>query len=715
MDKLFLDHRLQNMGGVNGQRWTLLFLNLSVAGVYFVTGLAGLKLAFVSNAVTLFWPPSGLAFAAIWMGGTRLTPGVILGALLVNLFALRAPPFAALVAVGNALPAVVGSMVLEGMLKRQVDLGQTPGEFWRVQRFILVAALGASLLSATIGTLAVTALSGSAANIQSTWMVWWLGDAMGVLIVAPPILLWERFVRVEISWRLALEALVFASACLGVIAGLLLIRNPIWAVELCKLFTLLISLWAGTRFGLNGPAAVTLLMAGGGVAATTLGVGPFARSSFYDSFALLHSYLFAEAIAGMLLAAALADLRRTVAAETRARGEAEAASANRVRLLMAISHDVRTPLAGMIGVLQTLDRNPMPDLQAEMVALGLRAGRTLTRLVTDILDVARGDAGRIVLEPGPFDPGLSIRDVVAIHADPAASKGLRLNVTGLAALPARVVGDQARFEQVLGNLLGNAVNYTAAGGVSLWVEWREGTKRPLVFEVADTGPGIDIRRAPDVFNAFVLEPNNRSAGLGLGLHICRNLVALMDGEIQYRPRDGGGSIFRVELPLPSAAIPSEDGNSAASATRPPEPPRRVLLVEDDLINQTVTRALLESDGHTVRAVGDAEAAVAAAATGDFDLILMDIHLWDDDQSGVSAARRIRALNGQAGTVPIIALTADASADRHALYAAAGIDGVFVKPFGLSGGLADAVRTARLRTENAHEPSETRGPPPATMP
>ncbi len=674
----------------------LLLRNLVVALAYAVTGYAGLQVAVVGDAVTLFWPPSGIAFAALWLGGLRLLPGVVTGAFVVNVIKLRSPELAALVATGNMLPPLVGTLVLRDIIaRRAAEAAGGAGELRRVLAFIVVAVLGATMLSATVGTLAVAVIGSVDSSIQSTWLVWWMGDAMGVLIVAPPLLLWRRIISATLDWRGLFDAMAFALAGFGIIAGLLLIDNPIWAVELCKLFTLLLSLWAGTRFGLTGPALMTLLMAAGAVTVTVLGVGPFVRGSSFDSFALLHSYLFAEAVAGMLLAAALADLRRIAASEALARQAADAASANRIRLLTMISHDVRTPLAGIMGVLQGLDRSGLPPETARLTRLGLRAGTTLTTLITDILDVARADAGRILLEPAPFSPAQSLADIVSLHLEPAAARGLALTLSGEAALPPLVRGDRARFEQIIGNLVTNAIAYTPTGQINVLAHWLPEALLPLHITVEDSGPGIDPAQAAQMFEAFGLapRPGKRSAGLGLGLHICRRLAELMGGSISYAPRPGGGSRFLLALPfMPVTEV------AAAMAPPEAEPSLSILLVEDDAISREVTAALLATCGHRVVVAADEEGAVARAIAQSFDLVLMDLQLPKNalpgaaQGCGIVAAGRIRAQARQ--VLPrIVALSADGSEAQRERCRAAGLDGLLLKPMDLAAGLEAALTPA----------------------
>ena len=648
-------------------------LNLLVATAYAGSGYAGLKLAFVAHAVTLFWPPSGLAFAAVWLGGLRLLPGVFLGAFTVNLLELRQPGLALLIGGGNMLPSLIATLALRRLLRREPQAG----ELKRVMMFILVAVLGATMASATSGTLTVSAIGRLGGSMATTWLVWWMGDAMGVMIVAPPILLWRRVMAAHFHWRVLLEIIEFAVAGLTIIAALLLIDKPIWAVELCKLCVLLLSLLAGARFGLNGPAWMTLLMACGTVGVTLLGAGPFLRGDFYDSFAFVHSYLFAEAVAGMLLAAALADLRSTVQRETLARAEAEAAASNRIRLLAMISHDVRTPLSGIMGVLQTLSRQNLAPEQARLLALGLRAGMTLTTLVTDILDVARADSGRITLDIGPFDPGLSLGDIVDMHRAVAAAKGLSLTLTCDPRLPPRLLGDRIRFEQIIANLVSNAVLYTAQGSVRVHAEWEERQSPTLMIAIIDTGPGMDAAILPQHADlaATVLAPGNRSAGLGLGLHICRRLVDLMHGSLEHVAGPEGGSCFRVCLP--GHMVPAQP--PACLAARPTETALRILLVEDDEIAGETSLALLRSHGHQVVLTQRADIALTYAEREVFDAILLDMQLWPDGLSGLDVARRIRALPPPHGKTRLFAVTGDGLEDNHTHYRSSGIDGLILKP------------------------------------
>lgn len=659
-------------------------LNLAVSAAYLASGYAGLKLAFVGHVVTLFWPPSGFAFAAVWLGGLRLLPSVWVGAFATNMIASDNWQLAAEIGWGSMAAAFAGNVVLREWLSRH----SSTGEFGRVLLFIL-AALGSTMISATIGTLALAANGDIDRSVQLTWLVWWLGDAMGILIIAPPILLWRSVKNIRLGWNAIFEVVLLTVAATVILAIPLVADVPVWASELGKLSTLLLSLWAGARFGLNGPVWMLLLIAAGTISSTLLNVGPFQRGDFYDNFTLVHSHLFTVSLAGMLLAATFADLRRTIGLEIEARGTAEEAAAGRVRLLQTISHDVRTPLSGILTVLQTLERCPVSPEQGRLIGLGLRAGRTLTTLVTDILEAARADAGRITLVLAPFSPAASLADIADLCRPAAAGKPLLIHLSCSSRVPALVSGDRVRFEQNVSNLVVNAVAYTPRGRVCINADWDELGGGALVVEVADTGPGIDPARVPRMFDAFAFngQQGGNSVGLGLGLHICRRLTDLMGGSLHYAPEPAGGSRFRITLPLlVSASTPAVAINHA-------DPMLRILLVEDDEIAGETTCALLRSHGHDTVLVANAAAALVHATSDVFGLVLLDLQLGRGGASGFDVVRSIRNLPGANARVRILALTGDDIAQIQPALEAAGFDGAIVKPMMIGSGIAAMIEAA----------------------
>jgi hypothetical protein len=235
----------------------------------------------------------------------------------------------------------------------------------------------------------------------------------------------------------------------------------------------------------------------------------------------------------------------------------------------------------------------------------------------------------------PLRSRRSLGDVVAIHADQATANGLTVVVNGADALPPPVHRDKARFDQSIGNLIGNAVACTLAGSVNISARWHGDSARFVVIEVADSGPGIDPARMPQISDAFVLEPRrgSRSSGLGLGLHIFRRLTELMNGRIDYCPTPGGGSLFRIALALDRRARPPP-------VRAMPDPAQRVLLVEDDAITREVTCARLTRLGHAVTTAADVKTALAVAGEA-INLILLDINIANAADTGLSAARRVR--------------------------------------------------------------------------
>ncbi|MES2128979.1 MAG: 7TM diverse intracellular signaling domain-containing protein [Pseudomonadota bacterium] len=397
---------------------------------------------------------------------------------------------------------------------------------------------------------------------------------------------------------------------------------------------------------------------------------------------------------GILLAFALADqfrllrnhLERAVEERTgeliRAKEHAEVVSRHRIDFLSAMSHDIRTPLAGVIGMLKfALRDRSVAGRTQEYLSIGLHNGEALLAILNDILDYSKIDAGKLTLESVSFRLADLVEDVVKILQGHADAKSLLLRCELGAGLPMYVQGDPTRVRQILINLLGNAIKFTEVGEVRLAVQ--AGVDGGLVFDVSDTGPGIAASVRERLFQKFEQADHSttrRYGGTGLGLAICKELVRLMDGEIGVESREGMGSRFTVKLPLPAAGVPAH-----SAETKPRERHShqlRILCAEDVRTNQIIIGTLLETMGHQVSMVENGLEALHALSTSDFDMVLMDgrMPLMDGEQ----ATRLIRG-GGNANSavrdreIAVIALTANASEHDRQRYLAAGMNGFLSKP------------------------------------
>ena len=375
-----------------------------------------------------------------------------------------------------------------------------------------------------------------------------------------------------------------------------------------------------------------------------------------------------------------------------AKAAAEAANKAKSDFLANMSHEIRTPLNGVIGIVDALSRTPLADDQSEMVGLIRSSGITLERLVSDILDVSKIEAGQLDLECRPFDLEEALEPLAVMRAR-AEDKGLAFHVRRTPEARGVFLGDSTRIRQVLGNLLSNAVKFTAEGSVSVTVEvWSDdpegrGDAHRLAFTVDDTGVGFGSAHASRLFDRFNQADSTitrRFGGTGLGLSICRSLVEMMDGEIEARSTPGAGSRFRFVLPLRRAAsLADYDARKpevASLASAESGRPLRVLLAEDHPTNQRVVQLILASQGAEVVIAGDGAQAVAAFEAGVFDVVLMDMQMPVMD--GLTATRALRAHEaatpGRTRT-PVVMLSANAMAEHREESLAAGADSHVAKP------------------------------------
>ena len=548
--------------------------NAALAIAYVGAAKLGLALDAVSGFATLVWPPTGIALAALLLWGFRLWPGIALGALCANLWAGAPLGAACGIAAGNTLEALIGAYAL-GRLGFRPTLASVRD----VAALVVAAALLPTMVSATAGSTSLL-LGGviRTSNYWLTWRSWWLGDVMGALVVAPLLLTWRELPRGPFPrWR-ALEAaaLSLSSLALGLFVFDGWIRG--FAVEFREAYTLFpLLVWAALRFGPRGMTAITFLLLALAIFGTAQGSGPFASSSLSQSLTNLQAFMAAVTTTMLFLGAAIAE--RRAAQETLAQiarenarlyRSAQEAIAARDEFLSVASHELRTPLSALVlqldGLKRLTDKSPKGDSTAKIAAKvdgSVRASGRLTQLVDTLLDVSRSATRRLDLRCENCDLTQIAHEVV----DRLSEQARRAECAVQISADAPVVGrwDRVRLEQVLFNLLANAIKYGAGEPIEISIE---ASGNVATLSVRDYGIGISESDSERIFDAFERAvPIRHYGGLGLGLYVTRQIVLTHGGTVRVKSEPGEGSLFVIELPwspIGDASLPVEAQTNGAA-------------------------------------------------------------------------------------------------------------------------------------------------------
>jgi signal transduction histidine kinase/CheY-like chemotaxis protein len=611
--------------------------------IYFVAGYFFLQLASINPSASPVWPPAGIALAALLLLGYRVWPAIFVGAFLVNFTTAGTIATSLGIATGNTLEAICGAWLVNRFAggTRVFDRPQDVFKF-------ALAAVVSTAVSPSFGVTSL-ALAGFAhwANYGNIWLTWWLGDASGDLIVAPLLLLlavpstrrpWTRRDAIEVGILL----LLLVGLAETVFGGWFPISAKNYPISfICGP----IVIWTAFRFTQRETATGIFILSAIAIWGTLHGDGPFIMDTENHSLLMLQTWTAALTITAMALSAAMTERNRAQVAIEQQKDAVEAANRTKDNFLAMLSHELRTPLTPVIAALDALQADPAHSEDSKSYLAMVRRNVELeSQLIDDLLDLTRIAKDKLQLKFGPLDAHETISNVVEMCRPEADARNLRARLN-LRAGAHHVTGDAAKFQQIIWNLLKNAIKFTAENG-EITVSSSNPEPQSLAISVHDTGIGIESEIMERIFNPF--EQGERSfqrryGGLGLGLAISKSLAQAHGGTLSAKSegRDRGSTFVLTMKTVPPPA------RTAKTTTTPAEMRAlRILLVDDHQDTCIALERLLVRRGHLVAATHNVRSAMEAAVRNRFDLLISDIAL--PDGTGTELMTWLRAISGIPG-------------------------------------------------------------------
>ena len=615
-----------------------------LTAVYFIAGKLGLMLASLHASASPVWPAAGIALAALLVLGYRAWPAIFVGAFLVNLTTAGNVATSLAIASGNTLEAVCGAWLVNRFAGGTTVFDRPQGVF----KFAL-AGVFSTIIGPAFGVTSL-ALAGFAdwTNYGAIWLTWWLGDTTGDLLIAPLIILWS--VPSKRHWHRREAAEV------GILLLLLFVLSEVvfggWLTISARNYPIAficgpIVIWTAFRFTQRETSIGIFILSAIAIWGTLHGFGPFVRETENQSLLALQSWTAVLTITAMALSAGMAERRGAEEALLQQKAIVEAADRTKDHFLAMLSHELRTPLTPVISTLETLETEPTQTEDSKAALAMIHRNIELeTQLIDDLLDFTRIAKDKLQLRFTPVDAHLAISNVVDICRAEADSRRLRVHLN-LRANTRHVAADAAKFQQIIWNLLKNAIKFTPEAG-EIAISSSNPSPEVLTISVRDTGVGMESEVMQRIFDPF--EQGNRSferrfGGLGLGLAISKSLAQAHGGTLtaQSEGRDRGSTfVLSMQTTSPAEGL----GSPARASDETSRQGLRILLVDDHQDTCAALEKLLVRRGHLVAATHNVRSAMEAAARNRFDLLISDIAL--PDGSGIDLMTQLQAISKMPG-------------------------------------------------------------------